>query len=81
MHDIGRCPLVIVDTDNGIGEDQCGLDYTDEKSLIQSYTNLLEGSKNHLRAFVRQLESSFPEEYPYQAQYLSQNEVDEILGR
>ena len=58
-----------------------GMEYTDEKILIRSYGNLLEGSKNHLRAFVRQIEANFPEEGTYVAQYLSQEEVNEILGR
>lgn len=82
MHDIKECPQIIVDTE-GFDEDGCGLVYTDEKALITSYENLLEGSENHLRAFVRTIESLFPEEYPdgYIAQYLTQTEVDEILGR
>ena len=82
MHDIIKCPKIIVDTEDFIHtEEECGMGYTDEKALLNSYENLLEGSKNHLRAFVRVLESTFPDEYPYQAQYLSQDEVDEILGR
>ena len=79
MHDIVKCPDVIVETDNGIYE--CGMNYTDEKLLLNRFDNLLEGSKNHLRAFVRQIESNFPDQAPYQAQYLTQEEVDEILGR
>ena len=82
MYDIVWCPDEIVDTEEEINDETgCGMEYTDEKALIGSYGNLLEGSKNHLRAFVRQIETSFPEEYPYQAQYLPQEEVDEILGR
>jgi hypothetical protein len=81
MHDIVMCPVVIVDADNGIGPDECGMDYTDEKLLVNKYDNLLEGSKKHLRAFVRQIESTFPDQIPYTAQYLTQEEVDEILGR
>ena len=81
MHDIILCPLIIVDTDNGVGLEECGLNYTDEKTLINSYENLVEGSENHLRAFVRQIESTFPDQYPYQAQYLPQWQVNEILGR
>lgn len=82
MHDIVMCPEIIVDTEYFIDtEEDCGMEYTDEKALVNSYENLLEGSTNHLRAFVRVLESTFPDEYPYQAQYLSQDEVDEILGR
>jgi hypothetical protein len=82
MHDIVLCPTVVVETVDDISDAYgCGMDYTDEKPLISSYENLLDGSENHLRAFVRVIESNFPEEYPYQAQYLSQEEVDEILGR
>lgn len=82
MHDIIYCPEVIVDAvDDIIDEYECGMEYTDEKILIRSYGNLLEGSRNHLRAFVRQIEANFPEEGTYVAQYLSQEEVNEILGR
>ena len=82
MHDIIYCPEVIVETVADIPDEYgCGMEYTDAKSLIRSYGNLLDGSESHLRAFVRVIETSFPEEYPYQAQYLEQWEVDEILGR
>ncbi len=82
MHDIVLCPSVVVATIDDISNEYgCGMEYTDEKPLIRSYGNLLDGSKNHLRAFVRVIESNFPEEYPYQAQYLSQEKVDEILER
>ena len=82
MHDIIYCPEVIVDAVGDITDQYgCGMEYTDAKALIRSYGNLLDGSENHLRAFVRALETAFPEEYPYTAQYLSQDEVDEILGR
>lgn len=80
MHDIVHCPKVIVETDNGIGEDECGMLYTDVKTLLNSYDSLLEGSKNHLRAYVKNIET-FIGAGNYQAQYLSQEEVDEILGR
>ena len=78
MHDIIYCPDIIV---AGGDITDCGMDYTDAKSLIRSYGNLLDGSESHLRAFVRVIESNFPAEYPYQAQYLSQEDVDEILER
>lgn len=82
MHDIIYCPEVIVKTVGDITDEYgCGMEYTDAKALIRSYGNLLDGSENHLRAFVRTIETTFPEEYPYLAQYLSQEEVDEILGR
>jgi hypothetical protein len=80
MHDIVDCPVIIVETDNGVDEGECGMDYTDVGALIQSYGNLLDGSKSHLRAFVGNIELVIGEGN-YVAQYLSQAEVDEILGR
>jgi hypothetical protein len=80
MHDIVKCPTVIVEAGKGIGEDGCGLDYTDERALINAYTSLVDGSKNHLRAFVSRIEAVIGEG-KYQAQYLSQEEVNAILGR
>ncbi|MBU0479614.1 MAG: DUF2202 domain-containing protein [Proteobacteria bacterium] len=80
LNDIVNCPDVIVDTDNGIDLGECGLLYTDNKSLIRSYNNLLDGSKSHLRAYVRNIESIIGAGN-YEAQYLTQEEVDEILGR
>lgn len=80
MHDIIECPDVIVDRDNGIGEGGCGMNYTDEEDIQRTLSNLLEGSENHLRAFVGQIEAVIGEGN-YEAQYLSQEEVDTILGR
>jgi hypothetical protein len=80
MHDIVECPVIIVETDNGIGEGECGMEYTEVRALVQSFGNLLDGSKNHLRAFVGNIESVIGEGN-YVAQYLTQEEVDEILGR
>jgi len=80
MHDIVDCPIIIVETDNGIGEGECGMSYTDAQALIRSYGNLLDGSKSHLRAFVANIELLIGEGN-YVAQYLTQEEVDEILGR
>ncbi len=80
MHDIVDCPVIIVESDNGIEEGECGMAYTDEKALIKSYGNLLDGSMSHLRAFVRNIELIIGEGN-YVAQVLSQEEVDEILGR
>jgi hypothetical protein len=80
MHDIIHCPVIIVETDNGIGEGECGMEYTDVRALVRSYDNLLEGSKSHLRAFVNSIELVIGEGN-YVAQYLSQEDVDEILGR
>ena len=80
MHDIVQCPEVIVQVDNGVGVGECGMAYTEEKALLTSDKNLLEGSKNHLRSYVKQIESRIGEGN-YEAQYLTQEEVDEILGR
>ena len=49
---------------------------TDEPSLISTYSNLLAGSRNHLRAFVRQIISRGVD---YQAQVLEQDDVEAIL--
>lgn len=80
MHDIVKCPSVIVDMNAGMDENSCGMEYTDEPALIKSYNSLLEGSKNHLRAFVSRIEAVIGEGN-YQAQYLTQGEVNAILGR
>ena len=82
MYDIVYCPEVIVESVDGIDDKfACGMQYTDVPPLVNSYGNLLEGSKIHLRAFVKTIETNFPEESPYQAQYMEQWEVNEILGR
>jgi len=51
-------------------------DYDDVYSV---YENLSKGSRNHLRSFVGQL-VLFAEDYAYVAQYLPQEEVDEIIA-
>ncbi|MGE5152973.1 MAG: DUF2202 domain-containing protein [Bdellovibrio bacteriovorus] len=80
MLDIIDCPKVIKDNEDNIGEDDaCGLSYTDEKALKTLYTHLVEGSENHLRAFVMNIEQLTGEKY--KAQVLTQEQVDEILGR
>ena len=78
MHDIVECPDYIEETDNGV--EDCGMNYTDEAPLINAYSSLVDGSKNHLRAFVGQIEAIIGEGN-YVAQIISQEEVDEILGR
>lgn len=81
MLDIVYCPKEIVDQDNGIDSaSDCGMDYTEKADLQTLYTSLLEGSKNHLRAYVRNIELT-QGEGTYQAQVLPQEQVDEILGR
>jgi len=80
MLDIIGCPKVIVETDNGIGAGECGLEYTDEPDLQNMYTHLVDGSKSHLRAYVKNIETIIGEGN-YVAQILTQEEVDAILGR
>jgi hypothetical protein len=77
MNDIAVCPQVMADAGYPV---PCGLEYTDARALINSYTNLIAGSENHLRAFVSQIEA-IEGQGTYHAQYLSQEEVDAILGR
>ncbi len=50
---------------------------TDERAIIIAYSNLLDGSKNHLRAFVRVIEA---QGLVYEAQYLDDEEVQLILN-
>ena len=56
---------------------QIAIAETENPALLQVYSNLLKGSENHLRAFVRQIE--FLGE-TYNAQHFSQEIVDEILA-
>lgn len=80
MHDIIECPKIIVSMDNGIEEGGCGLNYTDELAIINAYSSLVDGSELHLRAFVGQIEAVIGLGN-YEAQYLTQEEVDIILAR
>jgi hypothetical protein len=57
---------------------QEAIDETTHADIIAAYENLLAGSKNHLRAFVSQIELLGVE---YVAQVLDQSEVDAILGK
>jgi hypothetical protein len=52
---------------------------TNKTDIKKVYTNLLNGSYNHLRAFARQIEALTGE--PYVAQVISQEEVDAILNQ
>jgi hypothetical protein len=49
----------------------------DNSDIRTVYQNLIKGSRNHLRAFVRKLKRYGAS---YEAQYLSQEEVDEIIN-
>ncbi len=52
------------------------MDGTNQLAVIQTYTNLLCGSRNHLRAFVGQYESTTGTDYV--AQVLDQTSVDTL---
>lgn len=56
---------------------QEAIDNADHPDIANVYQNLMDGSKNHLRAFVAVIESKG---VTYSAQYLSQAEVDAILN-
>ena len=77
MYDIAVCPQIMID--RGF-PGPCGLEYTDESALQTAYSSLISGSESHLRAYVRQIEADIGVGN-YVAQYLTQDEVDEILGR
>ena len=81
MLDIVQCPKVIVDAENGLNDpSECGLDYTDNSDIQSMLGSLLEGSKNHLRSYVGNIEAG-EGVCTYRAQVLTQLEVDIILGR
>jgi len=80
MHDIVECPNVIVDSDPTIDVGGCGMNYTDEQALKNAFSSLVSGSESHLRSYVGQIEAVIGVGN-YQAQYLTQAEVDAILGR
>ncbi len=81
MMDINQCPKVIVETDNGINDvTECGKIYTDNSDIVKLYDSLLDGSDSHLEGYVKNIEKHIGEG-SYQAQVLSQEQVDEILDR
>ena len=55
---------------------QHAIDQAEHADIIQTYENLLRGSRNHLRAFVRAIEEMG---VVYEAQVLDQTEVDAIV--
>jgi hypothetical protein len=57
---------------------QEAVDQTDEEDLEQLYSNLMRGSRNHLRAFVERIEEVTGEDYS--AQLLDQEAVDAIVN-
>ena len=80
MHDLIYCPQAIVEADNGVDVNECGQIYTDEEPILELYQKLLNGSASHLRGYVQNIESVIGEGN-YEAQVLTQEEVDGILGR
>jgi hypothetical protein len=52
------------------------IEQTDNSDIQRLYENLMSGSRNHLRAYVRQIENRG---IVYQAQYLPQYELDSIV--
>ena len=55
---------------------QHAIDATDNDDIRRLYENLMRGSRNHLRAYVGQIENLG---IVYEAQYLPQDEVDAIV--
>jgi len=81
MYDIILCPRVIVETDDKINDEtECGKLYSDNADVVRMLDSLLDGSESHLRAYVKNIEN-IQGEGTYEAQYLTQEEVDAILGR
>jgi hypothetical protein len=63
--------------DRDIFDLQEALNRTDNTDIKTIYQNLMKGSRNHLRAFTRQLNILG---IAYEAQYLTQEEVDAIIN-
>ena len=57
---------------------QAYLAVTENGALIEVYNNLLKGSINHLRSFVRTYERQTGESY--QPQFMSQEAYDELMA-
>lgn len=55
---------------------QEAIDHTDHADVVNAYQNLLDGSKNHLRAFVKALET---QGVSYVPKLISQEFFDEIM--
>lgn len=81
MLDINYCPQEIVDRVASIISDaDCGKVYTDNRDIQRLYESLLEGSENHLRAFVKNIERRLGKG-SYQAQVLEPDQLEDILER
>lgn len=55
-----------------------GSQQTDKADILQVYANLLKGSRNHLRSFVKTLQQQTGETYA--PQYMTQAAYDVIIG-
>ncbi|VGO22611.1 DUF2202 domain-containing protein [Pontiella sulfatireligans] len=55
------------------------MERTDKADILNVYGDLLAGSESHLNAFVKNIEAII--DGTYEAQYITQEEVDAILGR
>jgi hypothetical protein len=53
------------------------LEETDNSDIIKVYSNLQKGSRNHLRAFIDQIERN---RGSYSPQYISQEEFNSIIS-
>ena len=81
MMDINQCPKVIVESDNAIDEvSECGKIYSDNSDIQRLYDSLLDVSISHMAAYVGKIEAVIGEGN-YEAQVLSQEQVDALLGR
>ena len=81
MKDINYCNKVIYDVFEfpKPPPDYCGLTVTDVRALENSLGNLLAGSEDHLCAFVSQIGPMIQPDECYDAQYLTRQEVWDIL--
>lgn len=61
-----------------IGDLRLEIEHATTSDVAKVYTNLMNGSYNHLRAFVGQIENTG---ITYTAQILDQSDVDSILGK
>jgi hypothetical protein len=81
IRDIDLCPDEIISQNNGVySADDCGRAYTDNPDIKRLLNALLKGSESHLRAYVRNIER-YIGAGSYEAQVLTQAEVDAILRR
>lgn len=53
------------------------LEEVDNEDIVLVYENLMRGSRNHLRAYVKNLDK---QEVTYSPEYLSEEEYEEIIG-